>query len=278
MRLPYCAAFYFIIFLILGWSRPAFGAGTMLLEDLDSVFQTNPVLHQTLLQAFDLWDRAEAPDVILQERLTKIRLGFFTVNRKARPVVTHCELSCNLSRTVGQGIRNSPACALQRSIRNWQNSSARQSSSQFVELSLLPLTVYFSCDEKISLPPANTRSTSSSAERQIRSASAPTVNRPFVSSPIARAGFCVAIATTSCNGTLTCLTIVFTRSIMREALPASAERSASRQTPPSTTQSLPKSENRDPSGNPAPAVASVTRQIPPAPFARYNILINVGET
>jgi hypothetical protein len=60
MRLPYCAAFYFIIFLILGWSRPAFGAGTMLLEDLDSVFQTNPVLHQTLLQAFDLWDRAEA--------------------------------------------------------------------------------------------------------------------------------------------------------------------------------------------------------------------------
>jgi hypothetical protein len=38
----------------------ALGAGTMLLEDLDPVFNTNPVLHQTLLQAFDLWDRASA--------------------------------------------------------------------------------------------------------------------------------------------------------------------------------------------------------------------------
>jgi hypothetical protein len=32
----------------------------MLLEDLDAVFETNPVLYQTLRQAFDLWDRAEA--------------------------------------------------------------------------------------------------------------------------------------------------------------------------------------------------------------------------
>ncbi|SRR6266852_1064949 len=38
----------------------AVGAGTMLLEDLDPVFKSNPVLYQTLTQAFDLWDRASA--------------------------------------------------------------------------------------------------------------------------------------------------------------------------------------------------------------------------
>jgi hypothetical protein len=72
----------------------------------------------------------------------------------------------------------------------------------------------------------------------------------------------------SFNGTFTLRTIAQTRSIMRAALPASAERSATKQTPFSTMQSLPKSANPDPSGNPAPAVASVTRQIPCGPFAR----------
>jgi len=104
------------------------------------------------------------------------------------------------------------------------------------------------------------------------------VSLPLVSRPIARAGFWVAIATASCNGTLIFVIIVRTRWIICAALPASAERSASKQTPASTMQSLPKSEKCEPSGSPAPAVASVTRQIPPGPFAQYNIFINVGET
>ena len=53
------------------------------------------------------------------------------------------------------------------------------------------------------------------------------------------AGFNVAIATVSCRGTSTSRTIVRTRSIMRDALPARTGRSATRQTPCSTTQSVP---------------------------------------
>jgi hypothetical protein len=42
------------------WSSFSSAAGTMLLEDLDYVFKTNPTLHKTLLDALDLWDRAMA--------------------------------------------------------------------------------------------------------------------------------------------------------------------------------------------------------------------------
>ena len=77
----------------------------------------------------------------------------------------------------------------------------------------------------------------------------------------------------------TCCTIVRTRSIMRAALPASAERSASQQTP-SCDHAIdrPKSENVDSFGKPAPAVASVTRQIPAATFRAIKHFISVVET
>ncbi len=48
------------VVITLGSCGFAVGAGTMLLEDLDPVFKSNPVLYQTLTQAFDLWDRAPA--------------------------------------------------------------------------------------------------------------------------------------------------------------------------------------------------------------------------
>ena len=55
----------------------------------------------------------------------------------------------------------------------------------------------------------------------------------------ANAGVSVAIPIASCSGTPTFVTIVRTRSIMREALPASADRSASKQTPASVMHFVP---------------------------------------
>ena len=79
--------------------------------------------------------------------------------------------------------------------------------SQFVQLRVTNRTMralalfFFFSNEKIASPPLNVRSTSNSGERTTKSASAPTANLPFVSTPIARAGFSVAIVTASCRGT-----------------------------------------------------------------------------
>src|SRR5438552_1639006 len=122
-----------------------------------------------------------------------------------------------------------------------------------------------SLPEKIRSPATNVCNTSNSGESTTKSASAPASSLPFVFDPRAPAGFELAILTASCSGIFTSSTSTRTRSIILDTLPASAVRSANRQTPFSTTQSRPERENRAALGSPAPAVASVTRQMPPGP-------------
>src|SRR5437762_3498747 len=107
-----------------------------------------------------------------------------------------------------------------------------------------------------------------SGESTTKSASLPIAISPLSVRPASRAGLRDAIAIALAKGTSALRIIARTRSIKRDALPARVPLSARKQAPFFTIHFFPASWKVVSSARPAPAVASLTREILPTPFAQ----------
>src|SRR5690606_34642291 len=126
-------------------------------------------------------------------------------------------------------------------------------------------------------PPTTVASTSRDGDSTTRSAASPAAMLPTRScAPMTAAGVRLAMATASCSGTPACSVMTRSMPSKKVVLPAKAVRSSSMPTPSTTSYVTSPRVNRDPSGRPAPLVASLTKQSLSGPSAFHARRSSVG--